>query len=212
MNLNTLLSANVSRKAKIIYLRRYMGFTHDEIGSIFGITRQRVQVICQNIKPIKNNPKVHKMTKIERQEIYFWKNVQISEWDFCWIWTGSSNGGNGSYRYGTLDGRTYAHRFSYFIHNPSANEEERNLEVCHRCNNSLCVNPAHLYLGTHEKNMEDRTKRYESGELTRKGEKKSKHSDDIVRELKLSPKPYALARKIGIPYGSVYTLLKRSIL
>lgn len=50
--------------------------------------------------------------------------------------------------------RILAHRLAWVI----ANEREvpTGKIVCHRCNNTKCCNPKHLYAGTHQDNADDR--------------------------------------------------------
>lgn len=99
------------------------------------------------------------------EEERFWYNVDISDDEsVCWEWHNLAGTG----RYGSTKFRkkeTPTHRIAYMLHYKTDIPE--GLYVCHHCDNPPCCNPYHLFLGTHQDNIDDRE---------RKGRNKMPHS------------------------------------
>lgn len=145
----------------------------------------------------------------------FWSFVKKTS--ICWNWTGSKfSGGYGQFSIGGKNKR--AHRFSYELHTGGIPAGSL---ICHTCDNTSCVNPGHLFLGTWKTNAQDMIskgrKACTAGE--RNGQSKiTKQKADRIRRLYLkntsagrySRKEYSqdkLAMKFGLSQGAVHKII-----
>lgn len=143
--------------------------------------------------------------KLKSLEEKFWPKVNKdpNHPKGCWEWMGKKayNGRNNKYIRGVIRVNNKfikVHRISYNLH---YGEIPPGLEVCHKCDNPLCVNPDHLELGTHQKNMEDCVHRGRLivPHLSGEDHPGVKLTQDQVNEIKISNiTQVELAKKYGV--------------
>ena len=133
---------------------------------------------------------------------YLYKNIDIDS-KGCWNFLGSINyNGYGLTKYSGR--RRSVHRLSWMIYNGPIPDGKH---ICHHCDNKKCINPKHLYCGTHADNMKDVTAR----------KRHPKHlSVPVIQKITLHQmediKDYFMVHGISaIELGRIYGVSRRSI-
>lgn len=143
----------------------------------------------------------------EREDIIarFWRNVHRGTDSECWLWRGYI----GDRGYGVIGGgkaRIRAHRLSWLIHHGPIPDGK---VVCHNCDVTMCVNPAHLRVDSHKGNLH---------ESVRKGRKRAWGLQRLDAEQVLAIRQmvaggtlqYEVAAVFGISRNHVSSIVNRA--
>lgn len=84
----------------------------------------------------------------------FWSFVDQKGPEDCWLWRKQGNKAYGNFSVGKVT--LLAHRVSYVIHHGPIPDS---LNICHDCDITRCVNPAHLKAATQQVNRQDASSR-----------------------------------------------------
>jgi len=132
----------------------------------------------------------------------------------CWEWTGAVS--KKGFGYGTVmfQGRDWrVNRLAWFL---TFGEIPNKMEVCHKCDNTHCFNPGHLFLGTHTDNMRDAASKGRLVNLTGEDHGGSKLTERHVMEIRRRYIPrtdsrHVLAKEFGIYHGTVWQIANRKL-
>lgn len=122
----------------------------------------------------------------------------------CWLWLGNvlKTG------YGHVWYENKTRRVHKVVYELTKGEVPNGLYVCHKCDIRSCVNPAHLYAGTPQNNMDDRSARGRQSRFPGESHPMAKLNNEQVlqiREMAADKIPdRIIATEFGISWISVY--------
>lgn len=115
----------------------------------------------------------------------FW--AKVNKDGECWEWTGAADyDGYGQLK---IKGKMHtAHRMSWELANGPIPRGEGPHGTCvlHKCDNPSCVNPAHLFLGTHQDNVTDKVTKGRQSHTRGSAHGNSKLSESQVSAIRYS--------------------------
>ena len=128
----------------------------------------------------------------------------------CVEWQGSRYKSRGKLSYGQMwyEGKnTKAHRVAWI---ENKGPIPKGLNVLHSCDNRICVNPDHLFLGTHTDNMRDMIKKGRKALFYGEDNGKSKLTEEQVLAIRKDNRTNdAIARDYNIASPTVSTIRTR---
>lgn len=140
----------------------------------------------------------------------FFMRVDVSGVNDCWNWTGSRHKKRWHGQWRSGDGRIeLAHRGAWRL---MKGEVPKGAFVLHRCDNPVCVNPSHLFLGTQSDNAKDMWTKGRAKPKSSLGENHgmSKLTADLVRDIRRSNESgIELAKRLKLTATTICDVRKR---
>lgn len=120
------------------------------------------------------------MELIERFECKFDKLT-----NGCWQWNACKNN-NGYGEFSMMGSTMFAHRAAWTLYKGDIPKTDNYHSICvlHKCDNRLCVNPEHLFLGTNHDNVKDMFKKGRNPDRKGKNNGKSKLTEENVMQIR----------------------------
>lgn len=117
------------------------------------------------------------------------ENSRLNPKTGCWEWQLHKD--NSGYARIILPDHTrlLVHRASYEVF---VGEIPNGLQVCHKCDNPICINPEHLFTGTPKENGEDKSRKGRVKKLLGAKNPQSKLDERKVKNIRF-------LAKIGVP-------------
>lgn len=144
----------------------------------------------------------------------FWARVDKS--NACWEWTGARN----SSGYGSVGwhGAVYsAHRvaawLSGLVSSPTAPADAASPTfVLHKCDNRLCCNPAHFFLGSFSDNMVDAyskgRKRQRGGDAHTNAKLSNAQAEEIRKRYAAGERQVPLAKEFNVSQRAISLIVR----
>lgn len=125
----------------------------------------------------------------------------------CWMWQGAVVRGYGATK---IAGKMIrAHRAAY---QEFVGEIPEGIFVCHHCDQPLCINPSHLFLGTPSDNMRDMTNKDRGKFKTGERNINAKCDIDMVLSIRQDMRPLrVIAKELGIHFSTVGYIRRQQI-
>jgi hypothetical protein len=133
----------------------------------------------------------------------------VDKTETCWLWKGFIfSTGYGEFHLNKKT--TTSHRASWLLHK---GEIPNGLIICHTCDNPKCVNPAHLFLGTHKDNSQDMSKKGRSCKFLKNASGKiDENQSNLIYDLyKNGETQRKIAKDFGIHQSTVWKHIRKKI-